>query len=703
MPPVHFLHESRPTDLQTYRPRQTQCLVAALCLLTPLLAQAAGWKPAGDLIKTPWAAQVTPAAPLPGYPRPRLARPDWQNLNGLWDYAITPKGAAQPATFDGKILVPFAVESSLSGVQREVGPERELWYRREFSVPAGAAWRGKNILLHFGAVDWRADIFVNGHPAGSHTGGYAPFSFDITNYIKPDAANTLVVRVWDPTDASDHPVGKQSRKPGGIWYTAVTGIWQTVWLEPVPANYIKDIQAVSDIDAGTLAVTVTAAARPDLAASREHPAASARAPANPGPTQDRSPQTRPSENAAPTGNRSLVSGREEMTTPRKSPLPAPAVEIQLLDNDKVLATARGHAGEAVTLSLKNPVLWSPENPKLYDLRARLLDAAGTPLDEARSYTAFRKISMRRDAAGHVRLQLNNRNYFQFGPLDQGWWPDGLYTAPTDEALRFDIIKTKELGFNMIRKHVKVEPQRWYYHCDREGILVWQDMPGTHSYGLGAKWGQNELGGGTDTLRTPLSKDNFYKEWGEIMDLCKGHPSVVVWVPFNEAWGQFDTDKVAAWTKQRDPSRLVNPASGGNMRMYKDAAGVLRPCADMVDFHHYPEPKIFKGDADRVLVLGEYGGLALPLPDHLWQRDGKNWGYGKVKFTGRDDLTAKYVEYANMLKGLVKDGFSAAVYTQTTDVEIEANGFYTYDRKVLKFNPAAVRAANQEVINALPVE
>jgi beta-galactosidase/beta-glucuronidase len=672
--------------------RNTPRLLAALCLLAPFFAQAADWAPAGDLIKTPWAAQVSPESPLPEYPRPRLVRPDWQNLNGPWDYAITPKGAALPATFDGQILVPFPVESSLSGVQREVGPDNELWYKREFTVPAGAAWRGKNVLLHFGAVDWRADVFVNGAPAGSHTGGYTPFSFDITRFLAPAGPNTLTVRVWDPTDASDHPVGKQVRKPKGIWYTAVTGIWQTVWLEPVPENYIKDIQAVSDIDAGTLTVTVA---------------------------------------AAPAVGLDLASSREEMATPRKSPRPdtrsgpTVAVEVELLDNDKVLATARGHAGQAVTLSLKNPVLWSPETPKLYDLRARLspaatvgpdlasgragqsrLDARSSPAsapDEARSYAAFRKISMQRDAAGIMRMQLNGKNYFHFGPLDQGWWPDGLYTAPTDEALRFDIIKTKELGFNMIRKHVKVEPQRWYYHCDREGILVWQDMPGTHSYGLGAKWGRNELDGGTDTLRTPLSKDNFYKEWGEIMDLCQDHPSVVVWVPFNEAWGQFDTDKVVAWTKQRDPSRLVNPASGGNLRMYKDAAGVLRPCADMVDFHHYPEPKIFKGDADRVLVLGEYGGLALPLPDHLWQRDGKNWGYGKVKFTGRDDLTAKYVEYANMLKGLVKDGFSAAVYTQTTDVEIEANGFYTYDRKVLKFDPAAVRSANREVIGTLPAE
>jgi beta-galactosidase/beta-glucuronidase len=660
------------------KPAAFALLFSALGLHSLAVAQSA---PAGELIETPWAAQVSPDSPLPEYPRPRLSRPGWQNLNGLWDYAITPKGAALPAAFDGQILVPFPVESSLSGVRREVGPDNELWYQRRFTLPAGAAWRGKNILLHFGAVDWRADVFVNGAPAGSHTGGYAPFSFDITRFLAPDGPNTLVVRVWDPTDASDHPVGKQVRKPAGIWYAAVTGIWQTVWLEPVPANHIKDIQAVADIDAGALAVTVTAAFPCGACGSRG--------------TGDPPVGLEEKEKDKEERRKSWERGTGD---PPRDPL---TVEIELLDNDKVLATARGHAGKAVTLSLQNPVPWSPENPKLYDLRARLLDAAGAPLDEARSYAAFRKISMQRDAAGVMRMQLNGKNYFHFGPLDQGWWPDGLYTAPTDEALRFDIIKTKELGFNMIRKHVKVEPQRWYWHCDREGILVWQDMPGTHSYGLGAKWGQGEPGGGADTLRTPLSKDNFYKEWGEIIDLCKGHPSVVVWVPFNEAWGQFDTDKVAAWTKQRDPSRLVNPASGGNLRMYKEADGVPRPCADIVDFHHYPEPRLFKGDADRVLVLGEYGGLALPLPGHLWRRDGKNWGYGKVKFTGRDDLTAKYVEYANMLKNMVKDGYSAAVYTQTTDVEIEANGFYTYDRKVLKFDPDALRAANREVINALP--
>ncbi|WP_345783530.1 sugar-binding domain-containing protein [Ereboglobus sp. PH5-5] len=595
-------------------------------LLAGATATAKSWAPAGDLIKTPWAAQVDPSNPLPEYPRPRLARAEWQNLNGLWDYTIAPKGAALPTAYEGQILVPFAIESSLSGVQREVGSDNELWYQRQLAIPA--AWRGKNIILHFGAVDWRADVFVNGAPVGSHTGGYAPFSFDITRFLNASGSNTLVVRVWDPTDASDNPVGKQVRNPKGIWYTPVTGIWQTVWMEPVPKNHIKDVQTVSDIDAGTLAVTVATAA----------------------------PAT---------------------------------VEVELVDNNKVVATARGNAGEALTLSLKNPTLWSPENPKLYDLRARLL-AGGKTVDEARSYTAFRKISMKRDASGMVRMQLNGKNYFHFGPLDQGWWPDGLYTAPTDEALLFDIIKTKELGFNMIRKHVKVEPQRWYWHCDREGILVWQDMPSTHSYGLGAKWGRNTLGGGIDTLRTPLSKDNFQKEWGEIMDFCKGHPSVVVWVPFNEAWGQFDTERIAKWTKERDPSRLVNAASGGNMRA----------CGDIVDFHNYPAPKMFPGYSNLALVLGEYGGLALPLPGHLWKPDGKNWGYGKVKFTGKDDLTAKYVEYTKMLKDMVAEGYAAAVYTQTTDVEIEANGFYTYDRKVLKMDGSAVRAANRAVIEAL---
>jgi beta-galactosidase/beta-glucuronidase len=579
--------------------------------------------PAADTIRSPWAGKLDPANPLPEYPRPILVRPDWQNLNGQWDCAITPKGAPLPASFDSKITVPFPAESALSGLAKPIGPDNELWYRRSFSIPDN--WRPKNILLHFGAVDWRADVFVNGFPAGSHTGGYAPFSFDITPFLKP-GPNSLVVRVWDPTDDSDNPVGKQTLKPSGIWYTAVTGIWQTVWLEPVPASRILSINSSTGPNA-SLTVNVTATA--------------------------------------------------------DSPL-----TLQIFDTPDAtgapIASLSARSNSPVSISLPNPTLWSPENPKLYGIRAQL--ASG---DSATSYTALRSVSLKRDPAGHVRIQLNGKNYFNFGPLDQGWWPDGLYTAPTEDALLFDIVETKRLGFNMIRKHVKVEPQRWYYHCDRLGILVWQDMPSTHSYGLGAKWAHNNLGGGSDCLRTPLSKANFHKEWGEIMDALKPHPSIIVWVPFNEGWGQFDTEKVADWTKRRDPSRLVNPASGGNMR----------PCGDIVDFHHYPEPRLFPGyTGNLALVLGEYGGIGYPLKGHLWNETGKNWGYKGVK-NSKAEVTDQYVQYAQMLESLIPQGYAAAVYTQTTDVEVEVNGFYTYDRKELKVDPEAIRRANQQVISS----
>lgn len=597
--------------------------VLVCCALALTVCAQAQWKPAGDKIKTKWAEQIDPQNVLPEYPRPQLERTDWVNLNGEWEYAIKPKGEVEPNSFDGNILVPFAVESSLSGVQKEVGENNELWYKRSFAVPAN--WKNKDVVLNFGAVDWKADVFVNDILIGSHQGGFTPFSFNITPYLTGKSNQKLVVRVWDPSDRGYQPRGKQTSNPEGIWYTPVTGIWQTVWLEPVATNHITSVKSIPNIDNGTMNVTV-------------------------GTSQ---------------------------------PCNTAVVEVKLLDKGQVVASAKGIQGKELRLAVQNPTLWDTSNPYLYDMKVSLTKD-GKVVDDVKSYTAFRKISSKRDANGIMRMQLNNKNLFQYGPLDQGWWPDGLYTAPTDEALLYDIVKTKDWGFNMIRKHVKVEPARWYYHCDKEGILVWQDMP---SGDMGNQWAPHTYNGGTDKERSSASIANYYQEWKEIMDLCVSHPSVVVWVPFNEAWGQFDTEKVAEWTKNYDPSRLVNPASGGNHRA----------CGDILDLHNYPGPSMFLFDPQRVTVLGEYGGIGLPLENHLWWNK-RNWGY--VQFKNSDEVTAEYVKYANELKEMVDRGFSAAVYTQTTDVEGEVNGLMTYDRKEIKINEAAVKNANQAVINQL---
>ena len=594
--------------------------VAALSMLCTF----AQWKPVGDKIKTPWAEKVDPANVLPEYPRPQMVRSQWVNLNGLWDYAIKPVGAMEPKTMDGKILVPFAVESSLSGVQKGLTEKDELWYRRTFSVPA--AWKGSNVLLNFGAVDWKADVFVNDILAGSHTGGFTPFSLDITPYLKAKGGQKLVVRVFDGTDKGYQPRGKQVLNPNGIWYTPVSGIWQTVWIEPVAKSHISGIKAIPNLDQKNIAVTVAA---------------------------------------------------ENCTT-------GDLVEVKILDKGKLVASATGLPGNPLRLCIAEPKLWSPDSPFLYDMEVSLRQG-GKTVDKVDSYTAMRKIGTKRDKGGILRMTLNDKPLFHFGPLDQGWWPDGLFTAPTDEALLFDILKTKELGYNMIRKHVKVEPARWYYHCDREGILVWQDMP---SGDMGNKWEMHTYNGGTDKNRTQESKDNFSKEWKEIMNLCMSSPSVVVWVPFNEAWGQFDTERIVNWTMEYDPSRLVNPASGGNHYL----------TGDILDTHHYPHPRMTLLDTNRATVLGEYGGIGLVIPDHVWVKNRDNWGY--TRFNSPKEVTDEYARYADELLRLIGCGFAAAVYTQTTDVEVEVNGLMTYDRKVVKVEEERIREINRTICNSL---
>ena len=594
-----------------------------LLLSISMLHSFAQWKPAGDKIKTAWAEKINANSVLPEYPRPIMERADWINLNGLWNYAIQKAGKAEPGTFDGQILVPFAVESSLSGVQKTVGEENEVWYNRTFEVPS--KWKGKNILLHFGAVDWKAEVWINDIKIGTHTGGYTPFSFDITPFLNKAGNQKLVVKVWDGTDKGYQPRGKQVSKPNGIWYTSVTGIWQTVWMEPVAAKHIVNLQTVPNIDKNQLNVNV---ATSDCSAND-------------------------------------------------------IVEVKIFDGTTEIATAKAVSSEKLELSVPNAKLWSPESPFLYTMKVRLI-SNGASVDQVNSYFAMRKVSTKRDANGIVRMELNNKAYFQFGPLDQGWWPDGLYTAPTDEALKYDLQKTKDFGFNMIRKHVKVEPARWYTYCDQLGILVWQDMP---SGDKSPQWQNRNYFNGTELKRSAESEANYRKEWKEIIDYLYSYPCVGTWVPFNESWGQFKTPEIVEWTKTYDPSRLVNPASGGNHY----------PVGDILDLHNYPGPDMYLFDGQRATVLGEYGGIGLALEGHLWNTD-KNWGY--VQFKNSKEVTDEYVKYAESLLKFIKSGFSAGVYTQTTDVEGEVNGLMTYDRKVIKIDEQRVREINRKICQSL---
>lgn len=583
-----------------------------------------GWQPAGDRIKTPWAETIDVENVWGEYPRPIMERSDWKNLNGLWQYAIVPAGENNPKKWDGEILVPFAVESSLSGVGKTVGADQALWYERSFTVPS--SWKGKDVMLNFGAVDWQCDVWVNDVKVGAHKGGFTPFSINVTQALAAKGDNVLKVRVWDPTDRGYQPRGKQVERPEGIWYTPVTGIWQTVWLEPVAKSHITGLRIQSDIDANTLTV---------------------------------------GGEASHTGGVLLV-------------------EAKVFDNGREVGSGKSINGESVVIAMPDGAkLWSPDSPNLYDLEVTLYDN-GKAVDKVKSYAAMRKFSTKRDADGIVRLQLNNKDLFQFGPLDQGWWPDGLYTAPSYEAMVYDVDKTKDWGFNMIRKHIKVEPATWYTYCDRKGIIVWQDMPSGDN---GPEWQNRRYFDGIEKQRSPESEATYHREWKEIMDCLYNYPCISTWIPFNEAWGQFKTPEITAWTKAYDPSRLVNPASGGN----------FYTCGDILDLHNYPGPEMYLYDGQRANVLGEYGGIGMVVDGHIWTPD-RNWGY--IQFKSPGEVTDKYVEYANELARLAKAGFTGAVYTQTTDVEMEVNGLMTYDRKVIKVDEDRVARANRAVCESL---
>ncbi|MCU0705128.1 MAG: beta-galactosidase [Fimbriiglobus sp.] len=595
----------------------------SLLLFMALPAIAADWKPAPTPLMTKWGKQITAdKTPWAEYPRPQLVRKEWANLNGLWDYAIRPKGEKQPAKWDGKILVPFCAESALSGVGKHPTEKDELWYRRDVDA---SAWKGRRVLLHFEAVDWEATVWVNGKELGTHKGMHDPFTFDVTDSLK-DGKGELVVRVWDPTDKGSQPLGKQIHNPHGIWYTPVTGIWQTVWMEPVGDSRISHVEPIAEFR-GDGGLVVKFKVRGENLQANDRVEVTCQLAKGPG------------ENTHKSG--SLV------------------------------------GGEPVSVSVNRGDYepWTPDNPKLYPVTVSLT-RGGSTLDTLSTYFAARTVGVGKDADGVQRLLLNGKPLFQYGPLDQGWWPDGLLTPPSDEAMKYDLEVLKKLGFNMLRKHIKVEPSRYYYHCDKLGLLVWQDMPSAinrtkkHFVAPGQKTD-------ADDQFTDAEKKQFRVELKAMIDHLRGFGCIYCWVPFNEGWGQHDVNATLKWVKEYDPTRPVNGPSGWEDRGY----------GDMKDAHIYPGPGMFPVMKDRVSVLGEFGGLGLPVKGHLWKDTG-NWGYRTYKTT--DELRTNYHALMKRMHPLIGKGLAAAIYTQTTDVEIEVNGLMTYDREVLKFDIAETK-------------
>ena len=574
-------------------------------------------------LRTEWFDKVDRDCPLADYPRPQFVRKDWMCLNGEYDYAITGDSDLFPTTYEGKILVPFSVESDISGVNRALLPFERLWYRRYFTLDDTFA--RKRTVLHFGAVDWECRVFINGNLAGSHKGGYNPFEFDITDLLK-DGENELIVRVYDPTNEGHQQRGKQLLKPVGFWYTATSGIWQTVWLEPVSENRINSIRITPDID-----------------------------------------------------NRSVKLSAEIIGTGK--------LNVKVLDGDSIVFN--GAVEPNCEIPVPDAKLWSPENPFLYNLELSLNDSE----DEVSSYFGMRKFSIMKDDKGIPRLALNNKPYFQRGLLDQGYWPESQLTPPTDEAMIFDISEMKRLGFNMLRKHIKEEPLRWYYHCDRLGMIVWQDMIS------GGKPLNLIYAGAFPNINVHV-KDNQYKmfnrdlpEWREefeeeyrgLIDNLYNCVSICTWVPFNEGWGQFDAKRIGEWTKKYDPTRLVDHASG-----WHDQHG-----PDFKSVHKYITPvhmPTARRQAGRPFVLSEYGGYSWNIEGHVWNYR-RSFGY--IQYKNSENLSQAYRKlHFNQIIPLVSKGLSATVYTQVSDVEFEVNGIYSYDRKVLKVSEEVLKECNE---------
>jgi len=594
------------------------------------------WSPVSGHVMTRWAEDVTPDKVWQEYPRPQMTRPQWLNLNGVWEYGIAPRGQIKPPQFTGEILVPYPIESALSGVKKPLLPNQRLWYRRTFNLPED--WFGKHIILHFDAVDWETNVWINGSPLNPHKGGYLPFKYDITPYINYEK-NELVVAVWDPTDTHWQQRGKQSLKPKWIWYTANSGIWQTVWLEPVPNVHITGLKLTPDIDTSTLRVEVNAS-----------------------------------------GATNSLCG----------------INVEIRDGEGLVAAGQTSDEKLdLIVPLPNPKLWSPDSPHLYDLTVEICDNAG-PLDRVGSYFGMRKFSLGRDGEGRPRLCLNNQPLFQYGPLDQGYWPEGLYTPPSDKAMLCDLELVKMLGCNMVRKHVKVEPARYYYHCDQLGLIVWQDMiNGAKAVGniksfltilFGSKR-RDDKNLRTSGRHVYDSRYDYMRELREVVEHLYNFTCIGMWVPFNEGWGQFDARATAEWLKLYDPTRPIDHASG-----WFDQGG-----GDCHSLHVYFKslPKL-KPDEKRAAILSEFGGYSLKHEGHLWNCD-KNFGYKKFKTS--DNLTEAYISLLEkQLMPLIEQGLSGAVYTQLADVEIETNGFVSYDRAIMKMDVSRVREVHEKLLN-----
>jgi len=570
--------------------------LAGLFFITHTFAQSGTWTRASSSLETRWAKDVTPSNALKEYPRPQLTRTNWTNLNGLWDYAITAKGAQKPTKYDGQILVPYPIESALSGVKKALLPEQNLWYKKTIRKPALRA--GERIKLNFGAVDYQCWIYLNGKEVGTHEGGYTEFSFDITTALKA-GENELLIQVYDPSDAGYGPRGKQVLKPEGIYYTPSSGIWQTVWMEVVPDTWIDKLTITPDIDQSLVKVIVKSAGHSPVSLQ--------------------------------------VDGK----------------------------TIKGRANTSILVPIKSAKLWSPSKPYLYNLSVTL------GKDQVKSYFAMRKISVAKDAKGIDRIMLNNKPYYNLGTLDQGFWPEGLYTAPTDEALAFDIKAIKAMGFNTIRKHIKIEPARWYYHADKIGMLVWQDFV-QPNFNLQAG-----------------AKEIFEKQGTEMLAQLHNHPCITTWVLFNEKWGQYDQARLTRWIKQTDPSRIVNGHSGeflyvnGQLRSPSPDPYIN---ADITDVHAYPDPMNSMQIDGKARVCGEFGGIGVFIPDHQWLK-GSAWGYITEKPA---TFKTKYEIMNQHLKQLEAEGLSGSIYTQPFDVEGEQNGLMTYDREVIKIPFAELR-------------